>query len=77
MPLQTTVVGAWPKPEYLALPDWFKSKLAATGGKCSCKYHIPKILKSLSYDQRYYRQIFRAHWGKIEILVQYAFKIKD
>ena len=37
MPLQTTVVGAWPKPEYLALPDWFKSKLAATGGKCSCK----------------------------------------
>ena len=45
MPLQTTVVGAWPKPEYLALPDWFKSKLAATGGKCSWKYHIPKILK--------------------------------
>jgi len=38
MPLQTTVVGAWPKPEYLALPDWFKSKLAATGGKCSSTY---------------------------------------
>jgi len=37
MPLQTTVVGAWPKPDYLALPDWFRSKLA-TDKKCSSTY---------------------------------------
>ena len=24
MPLKTTVVGAWPKPSFLALPNWFK-----------------------------------------------------
>lgn len=23
MPLKTTVIGAWPKPSYLPLPDWF------------------------------------------------------
>jgi len=23
MPLQTTVIGSWPKPSYLPLPDWF------------------------------------------------------
>ena len=25
MPLKTTVIGAWPKPEYLKLGDWFQS----------------------------------------------------
>lgn len=25
MPLKTTVIGAWPKPDYLKIPDWFKS----------------------------------------------------
>ena len=25
MPLKTTVVGAWPKPDYLEIPDWFGS----------------------------------------------------
>lgn len=25
MPVKTTVVGAWPKPDYLDLPDWFSS----------------------------------------------------
>ena len=24
MPLATTTIGAWPKPEYVRLPDWFK-----------------------------------------------------
>merc|ERR1719228_1316123 len=23
MPLQTTVIGSWPKPSYLRIPDWF------------------------------------------------------
>jgi len=26
MPLKTTVIGAWPKPEYLNIPDWFSNK---------------------------------------------------
>jgi len=26
MPLKTTVVGAWPKPEFLNIPDWFSKK---------------------------------------------------
>jgi len=26
MPLKTTVVGAWPKPEFLNIPDWFSEK---------------------------------------------------
>ena len=26
MPLATTVIGSWPKPSYLALPDWFSEK---------------------------------------------------
>jgi hypothetical protein len=25
MPLKTTVIGAWPKPDYLKLGDWFQS----------------------------------------------------
>ena len=25
MPLKTTVIGAWPKPEYLKLGDWFEN----------------------------------------------------
>jgi len=26
MPLQTTVIGAWPKPDYLNISDWFSGK---------------------------------------------------
>jgi len=26
MPLKTTVIGAWPKPAYLHIPDWFSEK---------------------------------------------------
>jgi len=26
MPLETTVVGSWPKPPYLTIPDWFSEK---------------------------------------------------
>jgi len=26
MPLKTTVIGAWPKPTYLDIPDWFSNK---------------------------------------------------
>eukprot|EP00092_Neocalanus_flemingeri_P014367 GFUD01015498.1.p1 GENE.GFUD01015498.1~~GFUD01015498.1.p1 ORF type:complete len:363 (+),score=97.23 GFUD01015498.1:148-1236(+) len=26
MPLKTTVVGAWPKPDFLKIPDWFSEK---------------------------------------------------
>ena len=25
MPLTTTVIGSFPKPEYLQIPDWFKT----------------------------------------------------
>jgi len=26
MPLKTTVIGAWPKPDFLKIPDWFSQK---------------------------------------------------
>lgn len=31
MPLETTVVGAWPKPSYLPLPDWFSTEECKNG----------------------------------------------
>lgn len=44
MPLQTTVIGAWPKPDYLVLPDWFKSKLPTTGEINQGKYIVAMFI---------------------------------
>lgn len=35
MPLTTTVVGSFPKPGYLDIPDWFKMGSAASAGKAT------------------------------------------
>ena len=37
MPLKTTVIGAWPKPEYLKLGDWFEN------GPSEKRFHISLI----------------------------------
>eukprot|EP00928_Gymnodinium_smaydae_P066286 TRINITY_DN49321_c0_g1_i1.p1 TRINITY_DN49321_c0_g1~~TRINITY_DN49321_c0_g1_i1.p1 ORF type:complete len:368 (-),score=84.19 TRINITY_DN49321_c0_g1_i1:367-1470(-) len=46
MPLSTTVIGSFPKPEYLELPDWFKTGTAATSDSATKQY--TKILESQS-----------------------------
>jgi len=57
--MQTTVVGAWPKPDYLDLPDWFSnkgnfeegeaSKLTGMGGGYDPRWAtaIPNIIRSI------------------------------
>eukprot|EP00811_Abedinium_folium_P035833 NODE_8594_length_1483_cov_8.415929.p1 GENE.NODE_8594_length_1483_cov_8.415929~~NODE_8594_length_1483_cov_8.415929.p1 ORF type:complete len:369 (+),score=115.43 NODE_8594_length_1483_cov_8.415929:85-1191(+) len=38
MPLRTTVIGAFPKPEYLKVPDWFQEPFAKDAGQGTRAY---------------------------------------
>ena len=63
MPLKTTVVGAWPKPSYLPLPNWFggssigqynpnmKTGVVADVGKEDLEELIKKAVKEVTSDQ--------------------------
>ena len=37
MPIQTTTIGAYPKPEYVPIPDWFREE--STVAKDPTKAH--------------------------------------
>ena len=54
MPLRTTVVGSWPKPDYLQKQDWFRREPSAGKKKSKCVPTMYSVFKnrvqSTGYD---------------------------
>lgn len=49
MPLTTTVIGSYPKPEYLKVPNWFETGTAAHSGDATTAY--TSFLREQSDDE--------------------------
>nr|UKS50401.1 B12-independent methionine synthase 2 [Karlodinium veneficum] len=67
MPLQTTVIGSFPKPEYLDLPDWFKSGAGAGSTEATKTYSKLLSERSLGEQAKLEADIMRATKEVIDI----------
>jgi len=60
MPLTTTVIGSFPKPGYLNIPDWFKTGANAEAGKATLAYSEMLANQTLDEKTRLENDLLRA-----------------
>lgn len=70
MALQTTVIGSFPKPEYLDLPDWFQVGAGANADKATQIFSKLKDERSPEDDAKLEADIMRATKEVIDIQVE-------
>jgi 5-methyltetrahydropteroyltriglutamate--homocysteine methyltransferase len=60
MPLETTVIGSFPKPDFLQIPDWFKTGTAGSASSATRAYTEMITKQSTEDAERLERDLIRA-----------------
>jgi len=66
-PLQTTVIGSFPKPQYLNIPDWFKEDLGANSDKATKAYSKLVASQTAEDKARFETDVMRATQEVVDV----------